>query len=92
MKDEIYDPNITNVTIDTINKLFEGSEEFLKELKEEYNIENFPKDLYGKAFICLAKTISIILDKEELYEMTDIFNIFILANNGHNNIIYEQQQ
>lgn len=92
MKDEIYDPNITNVTIDTINKLFEGSEEFLKELKEEHNIENFPKDLYGKAFMCLAKTISIILDKEELYEMTDIFNIFILANNGHNNIIYEQQQ
>ena len=78
-KDSLYDPKVKEIKINEIDEFFEGKEEFLKDLKEKHEIENFPKELYGKAFMCLAETITEKLYQEELID------------NGINNIIYEMQ-
>jgi hypothetical protein len=91
MDDDLYDPKIKDVNIDEINNLFKGKEEFLKDLKEKHNIENFPKKLYGKAFMCLAMTVTDMVNKDEMYEYINVLDLFVLSNNGHNNIIYEMQ-
>lgn len=48
----------------------------------------FPKDLYGKALVVLAETVTDFINKETLFEEMDIFELFKLGNNGENNIIY----
>lgn len=90
-KDSLCDPKDKEIKLNEINEFFGCKEEFLKDLKEKYEIDNFPKDLYGKAFMCLAETISILLYQEELFDNINVFDIFILNNNGINNVIYEIQ-
>ena len=60
----------------------------LKELQEKEGIVDFPKDLYGKAFMILAITVTELLNKSELHEEMNLFDIFTISNNGNNNIIY----
>ena len=91
VKDDIYEVVTTKINIDEINEFFKGKEEFLKELQDN-GFNEFPKDLYGKAFICLTEVLSDILFREELIEEHfNIFDIFVLSNNGKCNVIYEIQ-
>lgn len=86
-KDELVDFNSKQITIDEINNLFKGEKEFLNNLEKDHGIELFPKDLYGKAFMIFAETVTEFLESRELYSNIDLFGIFKLDNNGHNNII-----
>lgn len=87
-KNELKEPGAKEITMDNINNKFKGKKEFLKSLDEEHGIKMFPKELYGKAFMVLAETISEMASNEHLYEEINIFEIFKLGNNGVNNIIY----
>ena len=78
----------TEVTLDDINLIFKGNTEFLKYIKNGHGILNFPKELYGKAFMILAMTVTELLNKSELHEEMNLFDIFTISNNGINNIIY----
>lgn len=92
VKDDIYEVVTTKIKIEEINEFFQGKDEFLKELQEKEGIVDFPKDLYGKTFMCLAETLTDIIYQEELVD--DVYNIFdicTLSNNGKMNIIYEVQ-
>ncbi len=86
-KESLSNQITTEVTMDDINIIFKGNTEFLKHIKEE-GIENFPKELYGKAFMVFAITVSEVLRKEELHEELNLFDIFTISNNEYNNIIY----
>lgn len=91
VKDDIYEVVTTKINIDEINEFFKGKDEFLKEIQDN-GFNEFPKDLYGKAFICLTEVLSDILFREELIEEhLNIFDIFVLSNNGKCNVIYEIQ-
>lgn len=87
-KDEISELKSKEFTLDDINIEFKGKKEFLKSLEENHNIENFPKELYGKAFMIFAETISELVHNDKLYDETNIFDIFTLSNNDINNIIF----
>jgi hypothetical protein len=91
VKDDIYEVVTTKINMDEINDFFKGKDEFLKELQDN-GFSEFPKELYGKAFMCLAEVLSDILFREELIEeILNIFDICILSNNGKCNVIYELQ-
>lgn len=87
-KNELKESGAKEFTLDEINSKFKGKKEFLKSLEEEYGIDMFPKDLYGKALVVLAETVTDFINKETLFEEMDIFELFKLGNNGENNIIY----
>lgn len=92
VKDDIYEVVTTKIKMEEINEFFQGKDEFLKELQEKEGIVEFPKELYGKAFMCLAEVLTELFYQEELIE--DIYNIFdicMLSNNGRKNVIYEVQ-
>lgn len=86
-KNEMIDLNSKHILFNEINNLFKGDKEFLKSLEENHQIENFPKELYGKAFMVFAETVSEIINSDDLYTDVDLFGIFKLDNNGINNII-----
>lgn len=78
---------IIELTLDNIQELFEEKKkDFMKTLQDEEI--DFPLVLFGKVFICFADTISDYLNKDNLIEKQDVYNILVLDNNGENNIIY----
>lgn len=87
-KNDLSNQITTEVTLDDINLIFKGNTEFLKHIKDDHEIINFPKELYGKAFMILAMTVTELLNKSELHEEMNLFDIFTISNNGNNNIIY----
>ena len=92
VKDDIYEVVTTKIKIEEINEFFQGKDEFLKELQEKEGFVEFPKDLYGKAFMCLAEVLTELIYQEDLItEVYNIFDICMLTNNGRNNVIYEVQ-
>lgn len=92
VKDDIYEVVTTKIKMEEINEFFQGKDEFLKELQEKEGIVDFPKDLYGKAFMCLAEVLTELTYQEELIEeVYNIFDICMLTNNGRKNIVYEVQ-
>lgn len=91
VKDDIYEVVTTKINIDEINDFFKGKDEFLKELQDN-GFNEFPKELYGKAFMCLTEVLSDMLFREELVEEPlNIFDICVLSNNGKCNVVYEVQ-
>ena len=92
VKDDIYEVVTTKIKIEEINEFFQGKDEFLKELQEKEGFVEFPKDLYGKAFMCLAEVLTELIYQEDLItEVYNVFDICMLTNNGRNNVIYEVQ-
>lgn len=92
VKDDIYEVVTTKIKIEEINEFFQGKDEFLKELQEKEGFVEFPKDLYGKAFMCLAEMLTELIYQEDLItEVYNVFDICMLTNNGRNNVIYEVQ-
>lgn len=92
VKDDIYEVVTTKIKLENVNDFFQGGDDFLKELQEKEGMVDFPKELYGKAFMCLAETITEFLYQEDIIEdCYNIFDICMLTNNGKNNIIYEIQ-
>ena len=87
-KNDLSNQISTEITLDDINLIFKGNTEFLKHIKDDHGIINFPKELYGKAFMILAMTVTELLNKSELHEEMNLFDIFTISNNGNNNIIY----
>lgn len=85
---ELSDLKSKEITLDDINIEFKGKKEFLKSLEENHNIENFPKELYGKAFMVFAETVTEIINSDKLYDEINLFDIFTLTNNDINNIIF----
>lgn len=61
--------------------------EFMKML-EEHDICMFPKILYDEAFLTLTEVVSEYVNKEELQDKLEIYNIMTIDNNGENNIVY----
>lgn len=92
VKDDIYEVVTTKIKIEEINEFFQGKDDFLKELQEKEGFVEFPKDLYGKAFMCLAEVLTELIYQEDLItEVYNVFDICMLTNNGRNNVIYEVQ-
>ena len=92
VKDDIYEVVTTKIKIEEINEFFQGKDEFLKELQEKEGFVEFPKDLYGKAFMCLSEVLTELIYQEDLImEVYNVFDICMLTNNGRNNVIYEVQ-
>lgn len=78
---------IIELNMETIQELFnDKKKEFLKLLQDEE--VDFPEVLFGKVFICFSEMISDYLNKTELIDKHEIYNILTLDNNGENNIIY----
>lgn len=89
-KDDLYEVVTTKVKKDNLNELFGNGEDIIDNLKAQDII--VPKELYGNSFLCLAEVITDILYKEKLVgDVYNIYNIFMLSDNGSNNIIYEVQ-
>jgi hypothetical protein len=84
---EIIEENIFKLDLYNIEEIFDGKDEYIKEIKEE--LVTFPKELYGKSFISFIQTLSKFIYSDELInEEIDIFGLCKLSNNGKNNIIY----
>ena len=82
-KEIISETNDIEIRLNEINDLFKGKDEFY----DNHGLLNFPKTLYGNAFMCLMLVISDILESSKLWDETDIFEIFKLHNNGEFNYI-----
>lgn len=82
-KEIISETNDIEIRLNEINDLFKGKDEFY----DKHGLLNFPKTLYGNAFMCLMLVISDILESSKLWDETDIFEIFKLHNNGEFNYI-----
>lgn len=82
-KEIISETNDLEIRLNEINDLFKGKDEFY----DNHGLLNFPKTLYGNAFMCLMLVISDILESSKLWDETDIFEIFKLHNNGEFNYI-----
>lgn len=77
--------NLYNVT-----DLIDSKEEYLSEVKKLMN--DFPKELFGLSFISFMQTISHFVYNDELIDdVINVFDICMLSNNGHNNVVYEVQ-
>ena len=62
--------------------------EFMKLIDEEYNISMFPKILFDEAFLILTEVVSEYVNKDELQDKIEIYDILTIDNNGENNIVY----
>lgn len=62
--------------------------EFMKMIDEEYNISMFPKLLFDEAFLVLTEVVSEYVNKDELQDKIEIYDILTIDNNGENNIVY----
>lgn len=87
-KEEITDEVKEYITLDKINEKFKGKKEFLKSLEENYEISMFPQDLYGKALVVFSEVLTEYINKNELLDKLELFDILTIDNNGSNNIIY----
>lgn len=77
--------NLYNVT-----DLFDGKEDYLNEVKKLMN--DFPKELSGLSFISFMQTISHFVYNDKLIDdVINVFDICMISNNGHNNVVYEVQ-
>lgn len=77
--------NLYNVT-----DLFDGKEDYLSEVKKLMN--DFPKELFGLSFISFMQTISHFIYNDKLIDdVINVFDICMISNNGHNNVVYEVQ-
>lgn len=77
--------NLYNVT-----DLIDSKEDYLSEVKKLMN--DFPKELFGLSFISFMQTISHFVYNDELIDdVINVFDICMLSNNGHNNVVYEVQ-
>lgn len=77
--------NLYNVT-----DLFDGKEDYLNEVKKLMN--DFPKELFGLSFITFMQTISHFIYNDKLIDdVINVFDICMISNNGHNNVVYEVQ-
>lgn len=73
-----------------IGDLIDGKEDYLNEVKKLMN--DFPKELFGLSFISFMQTISHFVYNDELIDdVINVFDICMLSNNGHNNVVYEVQ-
>lgn len=77
--------NLYNIT-----DLIDSKEDYLSEVKKLMN--DFPKELFGLSFISFMQTISHFVYNDELIDdVINVFDICMLSNNGHNNVVYEVQ-
>lgn len=78
------------IDFENIEKVFKKKQkkELLRILEEEEEIIGFPEELLGKAFICFVETAGDILKGEAINDDEPVFDIFIMSNNGENNIVY----
>lgn len=77
--------NLYNVT-----DLIDNKEEYLNEVKKIMN--DFPKELFGLSFISFMQTISHFIYNDKLIDdVINVFDICMISNNGHNNVVYEVQ-
>lgn len=77
--------NLYNVT-----DLIDNKEEYLNEVKKIMN--DFPKELIGLSFISFMQTISHFIYNDKLIDdVINVFDICMISNNGHNNVVYEVQ-
>lgn len=77
------------IDFENIEKVFKKKQKKeLMGLLEEENINDFPEDLLGKAFICFIETVDDILKGEPIQDEQSLFDIFIMSNNGDNNIVF----
>lgn len=82
------DNDIIELDINNINEFFDSfRKEYFKTLKEN-NILEYPKELFGKAFVCCIEAISDYLEVMNIEGEEDIYNIFKLSNNGDCNILH----
>ena len=87
-EEEITDEVKEHITLDEINEKFKGKKEFLKSLEENHGISMFPQDLYGKSLIVFSEVVTEYINKKELLDKIELFEILTIDNNGSNNIIY----
>lgn len=73
-----------------IGDLIDGKEDYLNEVKKLMN--DFPKELFGLSFISFMQTISHFIYNDKLIDdVINVFDICMISNNGHNNVVYEVQ-
>ena len=48
----------------------------------------FPQDLYGKALVVFSEVVTEYINKKDLLDKLELFDILTIDNNGSNNIIY----
>lgn len=81
------DNTMINFDIDNVNAVFSTCKKTFKKLMMDSSIENYPKELFGKAFVCFIDCVSDVLKGDDIKEEIEIYELFKLGNNGENNVI-----
>lgn len=86
--DQLLNNDIIEINYENVNSIFKSeTKNFKSKLKEE-NIIDFPKELLYKTFVCFIETVGYYLEKIEVEEDINIYDIITLSTNGNNNIVY----
>lgn len=87
---ELNTKSTKELNLYNIGDLIDGKEDYLNEVKKLMN--DFPKELFGLSFISFMQTISHFVYNDELIDdVINVFDICMLSDNGHNNVVYEVQ-